>query len=229
MPSFGGLFGKKDKSGGSSSSSAQKGPVDVNSRLQQMQDAEETLRKREMVLTKRMETELQAARTAQQKGNKTVALRHLKQKKAYEEQLGRLSGQMTNMQTMMLKIEEAQTGTVTMSALAGGAQGLESIQKNMSVEKVEDVMAKVQEATDLANEGLAALSQPIGGEMYDDDDLLAELDELDEQELDEQMMGLSSPAGKLPQQAAPKPGVKQAAAAAAQDDDLEELERMMNA
>jgi len=232
MPSFGGLFGKKKDSSAPSSSSkgpSQKGPVDVNTRLQKMHDASETLELRERVLLKRINDELAAARAAQQKGNKTVALRHLKQKKAYEEQMARLGGQMLNMQSMRDKLEETATATHTFEAMQGGATDLSRLNKNMNADKIADVMDQVQEANDMANEALDALAQPIGGAMVDDDDLLAELDELDQADLDEQMMGLASPAGKAPATAAAKPGAKVAPVSAQDEDDLEELERMMNA
>jgi charged multivesicular body protein 4 len=136
---------------------------------------------------------------------------------------------MLNMQSMRDKLEETATATHTFEAMQGGATDLTRLNKNMKADKIADVMDQVQEANDMANEALDALAQPIGGAMVDDDDLLAELDELDQADLDEQMMGLASPAGKAPATTAAKPGAKVAPVSAQDEDDLEELERMMNA
>jgi phage shock protein A len=188
-----------------------------------MYESEDTLTKRDGVLAKRIEQELQTARAAQQKGNKQLALRHLKQKKSYEEQRDRLAVQIQNVVTMRLKLEEMQSSSIVVNQLGAAANTLNTMQKTMDVDKIEDVMSKVQEASDNASEALAALATPIDGGLEDDDDLLAELDAMDQMELDDQFQDLAPVAkGKLP-------AVKGKPAVVEEDeDDLEELERMMN-
>lgn len=68
------------------------------------------------------------------------------------------------------------------------------------MDEISDQMAVADEISD-------AISNPIGGAMEDDDDLLAELDELDEDELADDIMGEVSIPGMGEAAAAPAPAV----------------------
>ncbi len=53
-------------------------------------------------------------------------------------------------------------------------------------------MDEIREQMDIANEISDAISQPLGGEAFDEDDLLSELEELEQESLDEQLLGLET-------------------------------------
>jgi len=195
---------------------------DATTRLQSLREQVDVLEKREKVLEARMNKELAAAREAQQKGIKTVALRHLKQKKGYEEQKDRVNGQILNLNTMAMKMEEVIASSETVKTIAEGTKTMEQLTKNMDADKIEDMMGKVQDIYEDADAAMNAIGQPIGAGLEDDDDLLAELDALDEADLTEQFSELAPVGrGKLP-----AVGTK-AKPATEDEEDLEELERMM--
>merc|ERR1711976_678462 len=66
----------------------------------------------------------------------------------------------------------------TYQSLQMGANTLKQMHKQMDVEDVETVMKDIQEASAIADEIGEALSNPMGGEIYDEDELEDELAEL---------------------------------------------------
>lgn len=81
-------------------------------------------------------------------------------------------------------------------------------------------MDEIREQMDIANEISDAISQPLGGELFDEDDLLSELEDLEQESLDEQLLGLEQPA-KLPTAPTKAPVGKQPAKASTIDEDEE--------
>ena len=66
-----------------------------------------------------------------------------------------------------------------------------------TVDQVDDTMDEIREQMEVANEISDAISQPLGGELFDDDELEQELAELEEESINEQFI-------KAPVQAAAK-------------------------
>ena len=67
------------------------------------------------------------------------------------------------------------------------------------VDDVADVMDDIQEGMDLANEVSEAISQPMGGAAYEDeDDLMAELDMMEEEAMAEQMLDVPAVSSLFP-------------------------------
>nr|XP_006823649.1 PREDICTED: charged multivesicular body protein 4b-like [Saccoglossus kowalevskii] len=90
-------------------------------------------------------------------------------------------------------------------------------------------MDDIQEQQELADEISTAISQPTGfGQDIDDDDLLAELEELEQEELDEKLLDVGpSPVDNLPSvpsEALPKAKVKPVE----EDEDMKELAAWAN-
>lgn len=125
--------------------------------------------------------------------NRRGAMMCLKRKKAYEAQIGRLSGARMTLEEQVMAIESANVNLEAMNAMRTGAQTMKSIHKNMSVDQVDDTMADIQEQMDVANEISDAISQPIGSDMYGDfDDLEAELEALEQEDLDDKLGSLEA-------------------------------------
>mmetsp|Transcript_118933 Transcript_118933/g.167122 ORF Transcript_118933/g.167122 Transcript_118933/m.167122 type:complete len:157 (-) Transcript_118933:166-636(-) len=122
---------------------------------------------------------------------------HLKRKKAYEQQLNNLQSQKMNISTMQMKLEEGAMAETVLNAQRQGASELKKVFGKMTPDAVDDQMDEVREAMDNANEVTEAISQPLGDPL-DDDELLDELDQLDQEDLVDQMMGIDAPTSKLP-------------------------------
>ncbi len=89
-------------------------------------------------------------------------------------------------------------------------------------------MDDISEQQEVAQEIAEAISNPVGfGQDVDEDELLAELEELEQEELDAQLLDVGpTPAAALPEAPTAEPAsrAKPAKAKAAEDDDLAELE-----
>jgi len=203
----------------------------TNQGILSMGDSIEMLQKREAVLDKKIAAEVAAAREATVKGNKPVALSHLKKKKQLEENLLKVKAQMENLETMQARMEEAAINVETMKAQKEGAKAIKETYGKMTPDKIDQTMEEVRAVMDSAQEISSALAQPLASDAVDEDDLMAELAQIEQEELDKQMLGVG---GRQAMPAVPSgrigaPDAKTAAAAAPVVDEDEEALRRLEA
>jgi len=154
---------------------------------------EDMLQKKSEFLEKKIEGELQKARKAGTK-NKRVALNALKKKKQYEKQLQQIDGTLSSVEMQRESLKNASTNAEVLKTMGYAAKALKSAHQNMDVDDVHDMMDDIQEQTELANEISDAIGTSMGmGQDIDEDDLAAELEELEQEDLDEQMLNLKAP------------------------------------
>jgi len=157
------------------------------------------LEKREQFLQKKIDQQLLEAKKAMAAKNKKAAMMCLKRKKTYEAQMEKIYGAKLTIEQQVMMLEGANVSLEAMNAMKMGASSMKAIHQDLNIDQVDDTMDEIREQMDIANEINDAISQPLGGELFDEDDLLAELDELEQSSLDEQLMGLeNAPATKLP-------------------------------
>ncbi|XP_026547059.1 charged multivesicular body protein 4c [Notechis scutatus] len=85
------------------------------------------------------------------------------------------------------------------------AQAMKKVHENMDLDKIDDMMQDITEQQDIAQEITEALTRRVGDD-FDEDELLAELEELEQEELDNKMKNVhlpSVPATSLPSHPAP--------------------------
>ncbi|KAF8639463.1 hypothetical protein AX16_010316 [Volvariella volvacea WC 439] len=149
----------------------------------QLRQQIQMIEKKEEHLQKKIDEELKKAR-ANAVSNKTVATAALKRKKASEAELERLAGTRLQLELQMNTLESANLNAETMTAMKKAADALKVIHGNMTIERVDATMSVVQEQREIANEIAEALSNPVySGAQLDEDELKAELDELEQEEL----------------------------------------------
>uniref|UniRef100_A0A665T760 Charged multivesicular body protein 4c-like n=1 Tax=Echeneis naucrates TaxID=173247 RepID=A0A665T760_ECHNA len=169
MSVFGKLFGGGGKGG--------KAPTPQEA-IQRLRETEEMLAKKQDFLEKKIDLELMTAKKNGTK-NKRAALQALKRKKRYEKQLAQIDGTLSTIEFQREALENANTNT--------------EVLKNM-VKYIFDKIPKllsspITEQQEVAQEISDVISRPIGfGEEYDEDDLLAELEELEQEELDKSLL-----------------------------------------
>jgi len=171
------LFGKKKKANG---------PTLAES-IQQLREAMEILEKREIHLNKQMNTALAEAKKKSKAKDKRGALFHLKRKKMYEKQVDQIYGKKTNIEMQIMTLEAAAGNTEVLSAMRKGADALKRTVKDTDVDKVADVMDDINESMALADELGEAMSQTIGPAL-DEDELTAELEEMENELVEEDLM-----------------------------------------
>ncbi|KAL1411338.1 ESCRT-III subunit protein snf7 [Vanrija albida] len=180
------------------------------------------LEKKEEHLQKKIEEELKKAKA--NIANKRVATAALRQKKAYEDQLDKMAGTRLTLETQVNAIESANLNAETMLAMKKGADALKSIHSTLKVEKVDQTMDAIREQMDLTNEISDAISNPVGiVNGIDEDELEAELEALEQEELDDRLKGadhvpLHTPASPV--------GAREHAAPVEEDDEEEQLRQL---
>ncbi|ORY27435.1 Snf7-domain-containing protein [Naematelia encephala] len=147
------------------------------------------LEKKEEFLQKKIDEEMKKAR-ANATTNKRLATAALRQKKAHENELDRIAGTRLTLETQVNAIESANLNAETMVAMKKGADALKGIHSSLKVEKVDQTMDAIREQMDLTNEISDAISNPVGmGNQIDEDELTAELEALEQEELDDRLAG----------------------------------------
>ncbi|KAF8076332.1 Snf7-domain-containing protein [Lyophyllum atratum] len=147
------------------------------------------IEKKEDYLQKKIDDELKKAK-ANAVSNKAVATAALKRKKASEAELDRLAGTRLQLEMQVNTLESANLNAETMTAMKKASDALKVIHGNLDMNKVDATMAAVNEQRELANEIAEALANPLtSGVDLDEDELKAELEELEQDELNERLSG----------------------------------------
>jgi len=215
MSLFGKMFG-----GGKGSKAPTAGEA-----IQKLRETEEMLMKKQDFLEKKIEDEVKVARANGTK-NKRVALGALKRKKRYEKQLQQIDGTLSTIEMQREALESANTNTNVLQTMGDAAKALKSAHQHMDVDKVHDMMDDIADQQEVAREISDAISNPVAfGQDVDEDELLAELEELEQEELDERLLDTGSTSTELPE--VPTASLPSAPAktkvAAQEDDDMAEL------
>nr|XP_023669185.1 charged multivesicular body protein 4b-like isoform X1 [Paramormyrops kingsleyae] len=179
MALFGKLFGSGGKGG--------KAPSPQEA-IQRLRETEEMLTKKQEFLEKKIHQELL---TAKKNGtrNKRAALQALKRKKRYEKQLSQIDGTLSTMEFQREALENANTNAEVLKNMGFAAKAMKAAHEHMDIDKVDDLMQDITEQQELAQEISDAISKPVGfGEEFDEDELMAELEELEQEELDQKML-----------------------------------------
>jgi charged multivesicular body protein 4 len=125
----------------------------------------------------------------------------------------KMNGARMTIEQQVMTLEGANVSLEAMNAMKMGAASMKTIHKDMNIDQVDDIMDDIREQMDIANEINDAISQPLGGEVLDEDELLGELESLEQESLDEQLLGLGAakePLAKLPSAPQKAPAKKQA-------------------
>ncbi|KAI8321479.1 hypothetical protein GQ54DRAFT_297968 [Martensiomyces pterosporus] len=185
------------------------------------------LEKREAHLQAKIDNEVKAARANATK-NKQAALAALKRKRLLESQVEKISGSRMTLETQVMAIEAANVNLETMKAMQKGAEAMKGIHKDLDIDKVDQTMDDIREQMDLANEVSDAISQPqIFGAELDEDELNAELEELEQEELDKQLLNAERAPVSLPKAPATAVRMPQQQVEEDEDDELAELRESM--
>lgn len=216
------LFGRKK-------SASQSGP-DAAQTILKIRSTVETLEKRQNHLDKKIEQQINEAKAKMAKKDKRGALYCLKRKKMYEAEIEKIQGARLTLEQQMIAIEGTVTNTETVNAMKTGQAAMAAARSNVDADTVGDLMDDIKDEMDQADEIANAISAPAN-DILNDDDLLAELTEMEELELEAQLLGTPKistpklPSAGLEMPAAPtsKPVV---AAVEAEDSDMQALQKL---
>ncbi|KAJ2937793.1 hypothetical protein O0L34_g18573 [Tuta absoluta] len=196
--------------------------------IQKLRETEELLVKKQDFLEKKIELEIQTARKNGTK-NKRAAIAALKRKKRYEKQLTQIDGTLTQIEAQREALEGATTNAQVLNTMRDAANAMKLAHKDIDVDKVHDIMDDIAEQHDISREITDAISNNVAfPNDIDEDELEKELEELEQEDLDKEMLGINVPTDTLPDVPAgelvrdkPKPSKSKQAD---DDDDLAQLQ-----
>eukprot|EP00949_MAST-11_sp_MAST-11-sp1_P002330 g2330.t1 len=201
------FFGsRKSKKSASSSSSASSGGAGGGGggggsveAVQKLKRHVETFDKKIALLDSKIEKQMREAQRYAKTGNKRAAMNALKRKKMYEKQRQNQLNQKFNMEQMQDSLEQAAFNREAFRATQETRNAMQQMKNEINVDVVADTTDDLQELMADAEDIQNMLSESIGGDQIDEDDLMAELDDLEQELTEEEMldMGTKTPAATV--------------------------------
>jgi len=118
----------------------------------------------------------------------TGALFALKRKKLYEAEIDKIANIKMTLETQVMNLESAAQNAETFKAMNAGKNAMTNIRTDTNIERVDDLMDEIKEEMEMADEISNALAQPVDPLLTDEDDLLAELEQLEADDVEEQLL-----------------------------------------
>ncbi|KAK2986249.1 hypothetical protein RJ640_027344 [Escallonia rubra] len=174
--------------------------------LDELRESLESLEKKENHYLKKVDEEIAKAKDFSRAKNRRAALKCLKQKRQYELQIEQLGNYQLRIHDQMITLEGARATTESVDALRTGAAAMKAMLKATKINDVDRTMDEINEQTESMRQIQDALATPVGAAAnIDEDELEAELEELESAELEDQLLmpAISAapvrvPAGKVP-------------------------------
>jgi len=225
---FSNLFGKKKAEAPTTvSATPTRTPSDPQQTVVKLREAIKTQEKREEHVGKKIDTMVVEAKSKMARGDKKGALFAMKRKKLYEAEVDKIQNVKFTLETQVMNLESAAQNAATYQAMASGANTMKKIRTDVGIDKVDDMMDEIREEMELASEVNTAIAQPVDPLMAaDEDDLLAELNALEANDLEAEL--LAPPVRPVGNQSLSLPSVPSAKPtsnlAKEEEDDLKKLE-----
>lgn len=149
----------------------------------------------------------------------------MKRKKLYEAEVDKIQNVKMTLETQVINLESAAQNAQTYKAMQAGTNQMKTIRQSVGLDRVDDVMDEIKEEMELAAEINNAISQPVDPFMADEDELLAELNELESIDLEQLLLKPTPQVATHTPVALPQvPDTKLPALAKDEEDDLRKLE-----
>ncbi|KEG08877.1 charged multivesicular body protein 4 [Trypanosoma grayi] len=171
---FSRLFGRGDKQAKPRDKS-RTGGSDGPQSIEKLETSIGMLEKREVVLEKNVEEQLNKAKVFLANKNKPAALQCMKRKKFLETELLGIATQRQNLESLKWSIQNQNMTSEVLAAQQQAKEVLKMNNKKMDADRVEENMEELMEEMDKANTISEALRQPLDTGVVDEDELMAEL------------------------------------------------------
>ncbi|KAH6674138.1 Snf7-domain-containing protein [Halenospora varia] len=187
----------------------------------------EMLQKRERHLQTQMDEQENIARK-NVTTNKNAAKAALRRKKQHEHTLEQTTAQIATLEQQIYSIEAANINRETLAAMEKAGQAMAAIHGKLNIDKVDETMEKLREQHALGEEIASAITSTPLGETVDEGELEDELDALEQEAVDNKMLGtgtvpVSDQVNRLPTVSNGELKGKQPVA---EDDEEEELRKL---
>jgi charged multivesicular body protein 4 len=229
------FFGRKKKDATPTTATKKSAPAANNPQetIVKLREVINQQDKREEHIQKKIDTLVNTAKTKMAAGDKKGALFAMKQKKMHESEIDKINNTKMTLETQVMNLESAVQNKETFSAMKTGTGAMQTIRKEMDIEKVDEMMDDIREEMEIANEISNAIAQPVDFMPVDEDELLAELQELEVQDTEAELLKRPT-AGKESELDLPSvptsrlPAKKKSAKEQEEEEALKELQAMMS-
>lgn len=183
-------FGKKKTTGGGSSSAGSSGGGggDPSETIVKLREAVATQEKREEHIQRKIDAMVKEAKDKMAKKDKKGALFAMKRKKLYEKEMEKIQNVKMTLETQVINLESATQNADTFKAMHSGTSAMKKIRNDVGIDKVDDMMDDIKEEMEMAEEISNAIAQPVDPLMADEDELLAELEELEAEDIESELL-----------------------------------------
>ena len=185
MNFFGNLFGGNKKA--STIINAQKQQEGNIKIIGILRDQIELLEKRNGFIEKKKISLVNEAKQKLNGGDKKGALLILNQKKKVESEIEKNQGTQLLLENQLSALECATINKEVITSLMVGNKAIKQINQDLTPEKIDDLMDDIQEETENYKAIQDAMTQPLQ-QIYDDDELLQELDEICEEDKEDKVI-----------------------------------------
>lgn len=175
------LFGRKKQSTTTNNNVKSINPIDA---INKLKDEIDTLEKREVHISKKVEAALNEAKQKALQKNQKAALLALKRKKIYENEITKLQSARITLEQQALSLESAAVNVDIFKAMQQANNASKMIRGNLDADAVDAVMDDIQDEKDIQDQISDAITRSAFG-VEDDDELLQELADLESLELSE--------------------------------------------
>lgn len=179
---------KNGRGGGSGGGGATARQTTTANTVVSLRESIATQEKREQHLERKIVDLTAEARAKMAKKDKKGALFSLKRKKLYEAEIDKIANIKMTLETQVMNLESAAQNAATFQAMNAGKNAMSNIREDTNIDKVDDLMDEIKEEMEMADEISNALAQPVDPLLQDEDDLLAELQELEAQDVEDELL-----------------------------------------
>lgn len=165
--------------------------------IQKLKNTEAMLEKKQEHLEKKINAENATAKKYA-KTNKRLALQALKRRKRLEKQLNQIDGTLSTLEFQRESLENAGTNTEVLKNMKFAADALKNVHRSLDVEDVHDMMDDIHEQTEISTEISEVICGVGSNQDFDDDELRAELEAIEQEGLDDKLVGMERPVIGLP-------------------------------
>ncbi len=151
---------------------------------------------REDLTRRKIDQMVAEAKAKMAKGDKKGALYAMKRKKLHDAELAKIENVKMTLETQCINLESATQNKDTFKAMSEGKNAMAKIRDEIGIEKVDDLMDDIREEMEQAQEISDAIAAPVDPLAADEDELLAELEQMGADDLEAEL--LESPDVSLP-------------------------------
>ena len=143
-----------------------------------LKKSQATLQKREKHLEAQITQALRNAKAKMKRKDKRGAVFQLKRKKMLEKRLNECQGMQLNLEQQIFTLEKGNTNEQVVGALRDVRDEMKRIQNKINVDDIEDIRNDLDDATADQEDITNILSEPMGQDALDEDELEGEFAEL---------------------------------------------------